>query len=365
MISGRIGFVLARKIALASLVLLGACRGAESAPDAAAPPQDSGPRPDAATTLLDPAPEASLMHAFPPIHLESGEERLDLCQAWTLNNDTPIYVDSITMDADPGWHHSNWMWVPDDQYPGDDGTFVCDDRMFNELVAGLHGGGVFFAQSTQSTHEVQAFGPGAAYLIPAHARVVGSIHVFNLAADAVDTALTFTVHGLASTDVTTLLHGLALDNRNIAIAGRSTTTVDMSCNLANAVRSHILDQHIHYVLPHYHGLATGWQLFAVGGPNDGALIFGTSQGIGDPLGDTLSAPFDLSGASGLRLACTYENPGADAVNWGPHRTDEMCMVLAYVDGSVELAGQSSGAMTTTTATDGSSVETSPCITISH
>ncbi len=329
------------------------------------PVPDAGPRPDAATWMLDPAPEVMLTHAFPAVDLAAGQERLELCQAWTLNNDTPIYVSSVTMDAGPGWHHSNWMWVPDDQFTGDDGTFPCGDRDFQEVSAALNGGGVFFAQSTQSTHEVQAFGPGAAYVIPPHARIIGAIHVFNLSTDAVSTALTFTVHGLPSTDVTTLLHGLALDNRRIDIAGRSTTIVDMSCNLANTVRTHRLANHIYYVLPHFHGLTTGWELYAVGGPHDGELVFGTSSGIGDPLGGTLTPPFDMTDATGLRLVCTYQNPGTDTVRYGAYRTDEMCMVLAYVDGPVQFAGESNGTVTRTTDPDGTIRETTPCSAISH
>lgn len=361
------------RLACLSLLLLtiGACPNAPAAsdvdaaaePDAARP--DAGPRPDGGDAPLDPAPEANLTHTFPAISLAVGEERLDLCQAWTLNNEDPIYVDSVTMDAGPGWHHSNWMWVPDDQFVGDDGTFPCSARDFNELVAGLNGGGVFFAQSTQATHEVQSFPPGAAYMIPPHARIVGSIHVFDLTPDPIETALTFTVHGLPSTEVATLLHALALDNRNIQVLPHSTATIDMSCNLANPTRFHHLDQHIHYVLPHFHALTTGWELFVVGGPNDGALIYGTHSGIGDPLGGPLATPFDLTGATGLRLACTIQNPTSDTVTWGLTRTDEMCMVLAYVDGTQVFAGISNGAMTTSTLPDGTTEVTSPCSAIAH
>ncbi|MFO0682350.1 MAG: hypothetical protein U0234_09880 [Sandaracinus sp.] len=344
----------------ASSALDAASAPGDAAPDAARP--DAGPR--SSDAAITPAPEAMLSHTFPTVDLAAGDERLELCQAWTLNNDEPIYVDSVTMDAGPGWHHSNWMWVPDTQFPGDDGTFRCRDREFDELAAALGGGGVFFAQSTQATHEVQSFEPGAAFLVPPHARIIGAIHVFNLTADPVSTALTFTVHGLPSTHVTTLLHGLALDDRGIDIAPHSTTRVELSCDLDAAVRGP-LTARIHYVLPHFHGLTTGWELFAVGGPSDGALVYGTSSGIGDPLGGRLETPFDLTGATGLRLRCTYENPGSDAVTWGPYRTDEMCMVLAYVDGDHQFGGQSTGTPTTTTDPDGTVEQRSTCIAIAH
>jgi hypothetical protein len=316
--------------------------------------------------MLDPAPAASLMHAFPPIDLAVGQEELGLCQAWTLDNTDPIYVNAVTMDAGPGWHHSNWIFVPDTQYTGPDGTFSCDARMFNELIAGLgRGSGVFFAQSTQATHEVQQFLPRVAYEIPPHSRIIGAIHVFDITGAPISTAIQFTVDGLASVDVDTLLHPLAIDDRGISIPAHGTATTAMSCNLAQVTRGGQLATRIHYVLPHFHGLATGWQLFAVGGPMDGTVIYGTSMGIGDPLGSRLDVPFDLSGATGLRIACTYQNPNANTVTWGLTRNDEMCMALAYLDGPYEYAGGSNGATTTVTNPDGSMTETTPCVALAH
>ena len=355
---------------LSIALLLAACSTPQpSVPDATAADAfteaDTGPRPDAGL-MLDPAPAATLTHALPAIDLPAGAELLDRCQSWTLNNADPLYVNTITMDAGPGWHHSNWLFVPDTQFIGPDGTFACGDRMFNELVAGLsRGSGVFFAQSTQATHEVQQFLPGAAYEIPPHSRVIGAIHVFNLTSAPVSTQISFRIDALASSDVTTLLHPLAIDNRGIVLAPHATTTTDISCNLAAVTRGAHLAARVHYVLPHYHGLATGFQVFAVGGANDGALIYGTSTGIGDPLGSRLATPFDLTGATGMRMACTYTNPGDVAVAYGVHRTDEMCVMLAYVDGPFEYAAGSTGTTTTAPLPDGSTGETTPCIAVSH
>lgn len=359
---------------LACLALLLGCSSSPVATDAST--NDAGPQDDAGydsgwpdtgahDAALPPAPVYDATHTFPSFDLMPGAERLSDCQSWTLNNADPIYVSSVTMDAGPGWHHSNWMWVPDTMFAGDDGTFPCDARMFNELTAALMGGGVFFAQSTQATHEVQSFEPGAAFEIPPHARIIGTTHIFNLTAAPITTAMTFTIHGVASTDVTTLLHGMALDNRGISIGPHTTTQTDMTCNLA-AVSHGGIDMRIHYVLPHYHGLATGFQLFAVGGAHDGELVYGTASGIGDPLGGRLDPPFDLTAATGLRLVCTYQNPGTDTVTFGPYRTDEMCMMLAFVDGRYTWGAQATTIGSTTTQPDGTVVETSgACAAIAH
>ena len=309
-----------------------------------------------------PAPSFDATHTFPAIELAVGAELLDDCQAWTLDNAEPIYVNAVTMDAGPGWHHSNWMFVPDTLFPGPDGTFRCRERGFDELQAALGGGGVFFAQSTQATHEEQRFGPGVAYLIPAHARIVGTVHVFNLTGAPLSSALTFHVEGIESSAVETLLHPLALDDRGLDLAPHSTTEATMDCDLAHFGP---LAARIHYVLPHYHGLATLLRLEVIGGPRDGDAIFETSSAIGDPLGNTLETPFDLTGARGLRLTCMYENPTADRVTWGPHRTDEMCTMLAYLDGPRQYGGQALGVNATTTLPDGTIRQSGVCITLAH
>ena len=86
----------------------------------------------------------------------------------------------------PGFHHSNWLFVPASNpatgvigpFDGPDGTFTCADRGFDQAVAALKGG-VLFAQSTQAQHDVQKFPAGAVIQIPAHSKIVATIHLLN------------------------------------------------------------------------------------------------------------------------------------------------------------------------------------------
>ena len=81
----------------------------------------------------------------------------------TLHNTETVYVNTVELTTGPGFHHSNWFFVPEHIFAGEDGTFNCDDRNW-DLAAAAATGGVLFAQSTQSTSEVQAFPAG--YAIP-------------------------------------------------------------------------------------------------------------------------------------------------------------------------------------------------------
>src|SRR5688572_25439216 len=86
-----------------------------------------------AGTDVGPPPPYEPTHTFPAIELEAGGEVQSLCQSWTLNNAEPLFVTSVVMDAGEGWHHSNWMFVSEDEFEGPDGTWPCSDRSFNEI----------------------------------------------------------------------------------------------------------------------------------------------------------------------------------------------------------------------------------------
>ena len=331
-----------RLVAL-SLVLAGAsaCDAGSSMPsDAATATADArAPRPF--------VPE----HTFPAIELPVGGEIQNVCQSWTLDNDEPLFVNAVEMQADPGWHHSNWMFVPDVRFRGDDGTWDCDEREFNEVSAALSGGAVFFAQSTQATHETQQFPAGAAFRIPPRSRVIGSIHVLNFTGAPLSSALTFRLRTLPESEVEVELRGLAIDNRVMEIPPRGRSEITTACDLTRA-NGGPLDFGVYHVLPHYHGLATAMRVEVVGGPRDGATLFETSAAVGDPLGQTLDPPFVLEGATGMRTTCTYANTGDTTVRWGVDAADEMCTMLAWVSGRRTLGALASTRQARETLPDG-------------
>jgi hypothetical protein len=348
--------VRALKASLALPLLLAACDGGTPGVDAGptdAGPYDAGPRP-----AFSPA------HTFPAITVEPGDDLQGLCQSWTLNNPEPLWVSAVVMDAGEGWHHSNWMFVPETAFDGPDGTWPCSERMFNEISGALAGGAVFFAQSTQATHEEMRFRAGAAYEIPPYSRVIGGVHLLNFGTTALSSAVTFTIESLPSASVTTPLYPLAIDNRGIRVPARAGSSSVTDCDFTT-VSGGMVDWSIYYVLPHYHGYATGWTLEALGGPMDGASIYSTSLDIGDPLGAAIDPPFDLTGATGLRLRCDYMNTTDTEVTYGSNGTDEMCVMLAYTTAGVALAGQATTEAGTRTLPDGSLEITSECFEISR
>lgn len=341
------------RLALASLLVL-VLGGCDPAP--VTPGTDAGASGDAPLGPYSPD------HTFPALTLTPPESEIQgICQSWTLNNDEPIWVNNVTFDTGEGWHHSNWVYVGEEHFDGPDGTWPCRERDFTEIAAGAAGGGAFFAQSTQSTHEEQRFGSGAAYLIPARSRIIGSVHVINLTDGPLTTAATFHIDEIPEADVVTELRTMAVDNRGIEIPAHAASESRTECDFADAL-SAPLDMSVYYVLPHYHGLATGLVLEVYGGPNDGTVIFSTEAGIGDPLGAAIDPPVSLTGAMGVRMRCTYMNTGDETVGYGVDAVDEMCTLLAYTDGP-RLGGISSSITSSEALPDGSMLHHGDCFAI--
>src|SRR5262249_8511450 len=56
---------------------------------------------------------------------------------------------------------------------------------------------------------------------------------------------------------------------------------------------------------------------------------------GEPSGKAYDPPIDLSGATGLRFGCEYDNPRNEEVRWG-FGDQEMCEGLGFVDSKVQF-----------------------------
>lgn len=305
--------------------LLLACSDPASSPDAEV---------DAA---LDGAPPEAILlrHAFPDVDIAAGEERSRDCQSWTLDNDAPIFVNAVRERNDGAWHHSNWFFVPERMYDGPDGTWPCRERGFSEVTAGV-AGGVIFAQSTQALEDVQAFPPGVAIKIPARSRIVGDIHLLNLTVEDVTSGLDFELVTIPRETVETELALVSFTNQALEIKPRQRSEFATECDISEELAGEPMDFSVYYVLPHYHSLGDFFRIEATGHPDGPITILEAGTRVGDSLGVAFDPPIDLSGATGLRMTCGYDNPRDDMVGYGIG-DQEMCVFLMFTDANKKFA----------------------------
>jgi hypothetical protein len=286
-----------------------------------------------------PDPTAIQSFDFGPYALGPGEEVTDKCVQISLHNDDYLFVNAVELTTGAGFHHSNWMFVPDHIFPGEDGTFVCDDRNFNEPAAAVFGG-VLFAQSTQAPHERQAFPPGVVIRIPPRFKLVTQIHLLNASDQPLAVTPNIQLAPTAAADVTTVLAGISFEDQALGLPPMKRSQFTLDCELGETHRARLgrdPDFKIYYALAHYHELGTGLVVEAVTADGAATEVYSTVARPGDVLGGPIDPPFDMTGFTRLRFSCRFENPRPDVVGWGTG-DQEMCVFLAFSDSPYNFGG---------------------------
>jgi hypothetical protein len=299
---------------------------------------------------------------FGPFDIAAQQEVIDDCVQITLGNAEDIYVTEIDLDTGAGFHHSNWLFTPlNDFYPAGttppsatddaasaalDGTFKCRDRNFDQASAGIFGN-VLFAQSTQQAHQVTQFPTGAAVKIPAHSKLMSTIHLLNPGDNPITLTPTISLVPIPKARVTTPLIAMAFENHALGLPPNAQSSFTVDCDLQPTWQNlYAIGQvptptpsfKIYYALAHYHAMGTGMQIEAVQADDaTSSMIFQTTAAIGDSLGGALAPQFDMTGFTRIRFTCDYYNPSANTVAWG-NGSAEMCVFLAFSDATYKWAG---------------------------
>jgi hypothetical protein len=285
----------------------------------------------------------TMTHTFDALPIDMAQEISGVCQSWTLDNDEPLYVSKVRQRNDGAWHHSNWYFVPEHVYPGPDGTWDCDERGFGDVSSAL-AGGVFFAQSTQTLGEIQAFQDGAVVEIPPRHKIVGGVHLVNISAGPLETALSFDIETVPEDEVEIRLRPISFTNTALDIEPQAESRFEMTCNLGQQFENILgtqADYNIYYVLAHYHEWGNYFRLSFVDEDDTARTIFELQNAVGEPLGTTINPPIGSQGAPHLRVECGYLNNTDRRLEYGLGG-QEMCVFLAYTDADLVI-GATSGA----------------------
>lgn len=304
--------------ALVTALLLAACQDFPATDDEGTP---EGP------------PETrTITHGFGPLGLPAFEDNAGRCASWRLNNEQALYVQAVQLANEGSFHHSNWIVVPEDAYPGEDGYWDCASRGFEEVSA-AQTGTVLFAQSTQSYDEEQRLAPGAVIKIPPRHKIVGLLHTLNSSPRDAEAGLWLSLELLHPRFVTSVVTPMTLQYRSLDIPGEQESRFTGSCDLnaAHALATlKPLSLRLHYILPHYHYLGNYFDVTVIGGELDGQSVYQLNGFNGEGNGKTFDPPLELPGATGIRFTCGYDNWRNTPVRWG-NGDGEMCVMLALVE----------------------------------
>jgi len=322
-----------------------------------------GTRVSSSTGLCQPLIGTPMRHEFPENSTMPGEEISGLCRSWTLGNDEELWVTAVELEQDELSHHSNWMFAPEARFDGPDGTWPCRDREYDQLSAAV-AGGVLYAQSTQATHEIQAFVPGAAIRIPPRSRILSDIHVLNTTSAPARGNVTLTIYTVPRSEVTAALTPFHLEYHALDIPARGRVRYVAECPIASEIERTLgvpYTLRLHYSLPHTHALGTRVFFEAVGGAHDGESLLDVSGYNGEARGLIHDPPIDLSDVEALRFGCEFENPRSENVGYGIG-DQEMCEMLGFIESPVAFESRVSERVELGEE-DGMPVAGGPCSTL--
>jgi len=297
--------------------------------------------------------EGTKTYEFGPYTIEPSQEINGDCVQISLDNEEYANFNVVELTTGVGFHHSNWFYVPDatdtnplaEAFPGPDGTFNCDERGFDQAIAAIKGG-VFFAQSTQTPHEIQKFPTGVAVRVPPHSKLVAQIHLLNPSDARLTLNPNIKVTYIKDEDMTTRLAGMAFDNQALGLPpNMSSKFTVFDCDIATAHKNatattgtaRLPDFKIYYALAHYHELGTGLTVEALKDNGEVATVYSTATRVGDTLGGPLNPLFDFTGYTKLRFSCNFYNPRSNVVGYGVG-DQEMCTFLAFTDSQYNFGG---------------------------
>lgn len=262
------------------------------------------------------------------------------CAQWTLNNEKPLYVNTVTQANDGGFHHSNWYAVPADKYEGPDGFFNCSDRGFQESGGAVFGE-VVFAQSTQAYVEDQAFPENVVIKIPPHSKIIGGLHLLNVSSTDLDTGVRMGLQLVHPRDVETIATPWRMDISALRIPANTDRRFRVDCDLSRQYElkaDEPLEAVMYWLLPHYHALGNYFRVDLIR-PDGDETILELAGFNAEANGVTFPEPIDLTGVTGMRMVCGYYNPTDRLVTYGLEGDDEMCTLLAFTNAKLRLNTQ--------------------------
>jgi len=316
------------------------CVGATDTDEAFCQPCPVGHYPDASAQCM-PIAGTVLTYDFETVPLKAGEEIPSVCQSWMLNNETELWVNAVELQNNGGYHHSNWFFIPQGKHDYPLGAWYdCYNDGFSEIFAALEGG-VLYAQSTQVKHDIQKFGDGVAVRIPPYSRIIGATHLLNVYPEDKTTELALSLYTIEEEAVAIKLTPFQLNYLDLQIEPKAESEFTSSCDfdaLYQDVLGQSLDLKLHYILPHYHALGSGFDVSIYGGERDGEDLFNLGAFTADPWGRVFDPPIDLTGAKGLTFRCGYNNPRDEMVGQGIG-DQEMCVLLGFAETPLAMDGR--------------------------
>ncbi len=260
-----------------------------------------------------------------PFDIEPGTER-EFLYFQPLGNTEDIYINRVESTMREGSHHLILYDFPfgNRPQPGEFRDYYNADGSFNgATIASVLN--QRFVAGTQLKDSDYLYPEGVALKIPADAGFDINSHYVNRTSEVRTGEVSINLHTIPKSEVRHIAENIFESYQDFILPPQQVTQVE---------RQSIFDErmHIFQLTSHAHQFMQEFEIYIVGGPRDGELIYFTDDWEHPPL-LTFDPPITLESGQGLRAVATYDNTTDRTLRFGLLSEDEMMIIFGafYTD----------------------------------
>ncbi|WP_339812138.1 hypothetical protein [uncultured Imperialibacter sp.] len=268
-------------------------------------------------------PDEGIQFHLGPFDVPANTDR-EMFSYKLLNNPDPIFIKEVEFSMRPGSHHFilyNYtnnipeLFVPKSDYIRDVYDAKGEYVISTLLVMAYHQ----FVTGTQWPRMRYAFPEGVALKVPANSGFDMNSHYANKTNEAVVGEVYANIYTTKEEEVAHVAEILNLNNDNINIPAKTKTSLTKEFRFDE-------ERTIFQLWSHAHSHMTEFRVYAIGGENDGKLVYISYDWEHPPILQ-LDPPLVIPAKGGLKLVTTYDNQENRSLHLGLRSTDEMMILF--------------------------------------
>ena len=267
--------------------------------------------------LAPPAANEGYQIHIPPFPVPSQYER-EIFVRMDIGNTEDIYVNKFEVICRPGTHHMIAYGYDNENDPSNPPVGVLRDQNLPDGRGNFSltmGSGSMYC-GVQEAAFLQEYPKGIAIKIPANATLDMNSHYFNLTDNILFGEVYLNLYTIPKDSVTEILVYDDVDNEEeLYLPPRQATTIDYTDLMYERTE-------IRQMFSHMHKRGYQFQVYKVGGANDGELLYEAFDYQHPPY-QFFDPPLVIEAGEGLRTMVAYNNETDREITFGVTSEDEM------------------------------------------
>jgi hypothetical protein len=274
--------------------------------------------------LPKPEPGKGYQLHIPAFPVPADFER-EIFVRYPIGNTEEIYVSGYKAKMRPGTHHLVAYKVDENAgLPLPKIGVIRDQNLANgtiNLLSNINNSD-FIVEATSPEYEIDL---PAGYALPMKANQTLDLnsHYFNKTGKTLFGEVFLNIYTIPKSEVQHFLKEFSIDAEEINIPPNSTKEI---------VTIHTMEEKTNLIMvtSHYHKRGKKFDIYGVGGANDGKLLYTSTDYVHPVIDFHGTNPIVLQKGDKLKVVATYVNETNRTIQFGPTSEDEMCIAYMYI-----------------------------------